>query len=350
MMNFPKTISLLKYLPARRASLLNSLFYLLLLTTSIINDKNCYADEELWQFNHTLQSYLQTYQDTSDRKNAINTGYFISADYLDSGSLGFAYYYTLVNLSNNADVTENLFYLGGQYHIYPDSLPGKLSLRFDTYFGDEVLEYNIATPPPTIPGPGPGPGHGKINTKLANPDIIQETTDINIYYSQLSFINYKKTFYTDVGYAYSEYDSSAKTEVNQLTPTISFGWNNSYDWLQLRVYFIELKQNISTYNDDSFNSLEAKYTHWLADDSASKLEFVRFTLLSGERVLAVDPDATAVYSITDIQKTSISASVQWKLSQKTKALALIQYDQFQNATLANDYDGYLFYINIQFKN
>lgn len=356
-MKCPLIISLLINQQAPKISLFNTISFFALLTASMLIVKNCYADDELWQFNHIFQTYLQPYENTPDRKNTSGIGYYLSADYLDSGNIAFSYNSTLVKLSNNADVTENLFYLSGQYHLYPDSLPGKLSLRLDSYFGDYTLQYNITIPPPTIPGPspgpsgpGPGPKMSNANTRLANPDIIEEKTDINILYSQLSFIDYKKTYYANIGYAYSEYDGSSKTVAIQITPTFSFSWNDSYDWLQLRAYFVELEQTASTYADDHFESLEVKYTHWIPDELPSSLELFRFSMLSGNRVLAVDPDTSSVYSITDIQKVSVSGSAQWKYSENLKILALLQYDQYQNSAVSGDYEGYLFYINLQFKN
>lgn len=313
-----------------------------------------YAEEELWQFNHTLQTNLQTYDGTPDRKNAHSAGYYISADYLDSGNLAFSYNHTLVNLGNNADVTENMYFLSGEYHQYPDSLPGKLSLRFDSYFGKDTLEYSLSSPPSTIPGPGQGPGSGpgsgKITTHRAVSDTVRESIDINTYYFQCAFINYKKTFYTDIGYAYSEYSATSNTVVNQITPSVGFGWNDSYDWIQWRAYLIELQEDTSAFNDDKFESIETKYTHWFPDEDTSKLEFIRFTLLSGKRVLAVDPDTTTIYSITDLHKTSFSSSIQWNITNNKNVLASIQYDKYRNSTSADNYDSYLFYINLQFRN
>lgn len=323
---------------------------LLLLSITITAVQSVYAEEDLWQLNHTLQTNLQTYDGTADRKNAHSAGYYISADYLDSGNLSFSYNNTSVNLGNNAYITENLYFLSGEYHQYPDSMPGKLSLRFDSYFGKDTLEYSLSSPPPTTPGPGQGPGHGKVKTNRAASDAVKESIDINSYYFQCAFINYKKTFYTDIGYAYSEYSATSNTIVNQITPSVGFGWNDSYDWIQWRAYFIELQKNTSAFNDDKFESIETKYTHWFPDEVSSKLEFIRFTLLSGKRVLAVDPDTTTIYSITDLHKTSISSGIQWKITKNNKILATIQYDQYRNATLADNYDSYLFYINLQFRN
>jgi len=323
---------------------------LLLLSITITTVQSVYAEEKLWQFNQTLETNLQTYDGTPDRNNANSAGYYISADYLDSGSLAFSYNNTSVNLGNNADVTENLYFLSGQYHQYPDSLPGKLSLRFDTYFGKDTLKYSLSSPPPTTPGPGQGPGYGKIKSNRAAFDAVRESININTYYFQSSFINYKKTFYTDIGYAYSEYSATSNTVVNQVTPSVGFGWNDSYDWIQWRAYFIELQKDTSAFKDDKFESIETKYTHWFPDEASSKLEFIRFSLLSGKRVLAVDPDTTTIYSITDLQKTSFSSSIQWKLTKDKKMLAAIQYDQYRNSTSADNYDSYLFYLNLQFRN
>jgi len=323
---------------------------LLLLSITINTAQTVYAEEELWQFNHTLQTNLQTYNESEDRKDAQNAGYYISADYLDSGSLAFSYNHTLVNLGNNADVTENLYFLSGQYHQYPDSMPGKLSLRIDSYFGKDTLEYSLNSPPPTTPGPGQGPGHGKFKTNRAASDTVKESIDINAYYLHCAFINYKKTFYTDIGYAYSKYSAASKTIVKQITPSVGFGWNDSYDWIQWRAYFIDLQKDTSAFNDDKFESLETKYTHWFTDEVSSKLEFIRFTFLTGKRVLAVDPDTTTIYSITDLQKTSLSGSIQWKITKNKKVLAAIQYDEYRNTTLTDNYDSYLFYINLQFRN
>ena len=133
--------------------------------------------------------------------------------------------------------------------------------------------------------------------------------------------------------------------MDQITPSFGFGWNDGYDWLQLRTYLINIDQVELSFGDDKFKSLEAKYTHWFSD-SKQALEFVRLSLLTGERILAVDPDAAVIYSIADIQKASLAGSMQWQLSANTKTLVSIQYDQYEDAN-RNDYDSFLFYINLQ---
>ena len=283
-----------------------------------------------------------------DRSSALNAGYFLSAEYLDSGNIGFGYTTTFTKFGNNADDSGNLLYLSAQKHLYLDSLPGKLSLRGATWLGQDSIKVNGSSTTPS--GPVPGPSLGKSANKSIRLDsgLIAETSDIEVYYAELAFLKYDKSFYVDTGYAHSEYDGSSLTKADQLTPGIGFGWNQSYDWLQLRSYLIKLDQQLTSSNGDRFESLELKYTHWYSDGAQSNIEFVRLSGLLGERKLAVDPDTAAIYSTTDVQKANLAASIQWKFSAHTKALALIQYDRYQDANLT-DYDSFIFYINFQFQ-
>lgn len=317
----------LKFHAQREFSVFILAGYLLLVVFMLVTEKNAIAEEDLWSFHHTVQTHWQDYNGTASRSSAVNAGYFISADYLDTANLSFGYNSTFVNLGRDSSVTENTFYLSGLYHSYPDWLPGKLSLRFDVYSASELLKYRDTNPP-----------------KFWQ----RQTTDIVVSHPQLSFINYQKTFSADIGYAFSEYNSTIDTQATQLTPGIGFGWNDSFDWLRLRAFYINLSGDTSAFADVEFKSLEAKYTHWYADDINSNREFIRFTMLFGERALAVDADAAAIYSILAKQRQSISGSVQWKLSKNLKALALIQYDQYHDAIQVDDYDSVLFYINIQY--
>ena len=292
------------------------------------------AEDDAWQMDGTLQSYFQTYDGSLTRQGTYNAGAYLNAGYLDSGGIGFGYNYTFVDFDNNAELTEHLFHLSGRYHLYLDALPGKLTFRLDGYFGEDTLKYNTNTG-------GGGMGGGTTTVK------IEETTDITAYQPQLAFTNYAKTFYADIGYAYSEYSGSVKTEVDQFTPTIGFGWNESYDWLQLRGYLINIDESVPVHTDNQFESLEVKYTHWFADSTS--IEYFRLTGLLGERLLAVDPDAGAIYSTADKQTGSVAASMQWKLSQATKMMALVSYGQHENESINDEYDSLLFYLNLQFQ-
>ena len=298
---------------------------------------NARAADSPWQMTGSAQAYWQNYSGSDSRDNAFNAGYYAMADYLDTTTLGVAYNYSLVNLANNADITEHLFYLSGRHSLYPDALPGRLTLRVDAYFGKDTLAYNNKSS-----SSGGGMGGGSSSTAI--PD---ETTNITAWQPVVSFINYSKTLYLDLGYAYSNYDGNPDVKASQLTPTFGFGWNDSYDWLQLRAYLISLDEKTALFNDDRFTSLEVQYSHWYPDAALPQIEFLRVTLLGGERALAVDPDAGALYSTADRQTGSLAFSLQWKLNPTLKVLAMAGYGKYKTDATADDYNSLLFYMNLQ---
>ena len=298
------------------------------------------AENFSWQTKGTAQTYVQFYGGSAEREGAFNAGGYLSADYLDSTNVSFGYNYTFVDFTNNAELNEHLFYLSGRRHLFLDMLPGKLTVRLDIYAGQDTLSYRLGSAPSHRGSRMSGSVSGSTTT-------VEEDTDISAYQPQVEFINYSKTFYADIGYAHSEYESITTIEADQVTPTVGFGWNESYDWLQLRGYFIKVDNAGTAYDDDQFDSLEAVYTHWFTDKGGPQMEFVRFSVLTGERVLAVDPDAAAIYSTADKQTSALSASIQWKTSQTIKVLALASYGQNKNDAINDEYNSVMFYINLQ---
>jgi hypothetical protein len=298
---------------------------------------HAHADNS-WDTRNTFQGYLQSYSGADERKSTVNAGVYISADYLDFANVSVGYNYTFVDFEGSGELAEHLFYLSGRHSFFLDILPGKLTTRFDVYLGQDTLSYRI----------GSAPSHrGHRILPSIGSSSVEENGDITVYQPQVTFINYARTFYADIGYARSEYDNETTIKVDQVTPTVGFGWNDSYDWLQLRGYFISVDNADTAYDDDQFGSLEATYTHWFTNKGGPQMEFIRLSALTGERVLAVDPDAAAVYSTADKQTGAITASVQWKLSQSSNVLALASYGQNENNAINDNYDSLLFYINLQ---
>ena len=295
------------------------------------------AADSPWTTTSTVQGYWQTYSGTTTRDNAFNVGAYLLGDYLESSTIGAGYNFTYTSLDNSAEIMEHLFYFTGRHHWFADALSGKLTLRLDLYGGESILEYRSNNPPT---------GMGRKFTPGSS-GTSRETTSISAFQPIVSYINFSKTFYLDLGYAHSRYDENPDATVNQLTPTVGFGWNESYDWLQVRAYVISLDENDGNFDDDQYESLELSYTHWFADGAIPQLDFLRITMLAGERVLTVDPDAAVIYSAADKQTSGLSASMQWKLDQSIRLRALISASQYENDVVADKYDSLLFYLNIQ---
>lgn len=305
------------------------------------------AENNDWRKSGIVQSYLQSYSGDTTRTLDFNAGAYLNMDYLDSGGVSLGYNYTFADFDNDADLTEHLFYGSGRHHVYMDTLPGKMTLRFDAYFGEDTLRYNINNPPDPISGGHMGGGGMSGGSGGGGSSFASESTDIVVYQPILAYSNFAKTFYVDIGYAHSEYSGTSDIDVDQLSPTAGFGWNESYDWLQIRGYFIELNHSVPAVDDDQFESIEIKYTHWFPDSNGTATEFWRLSGVFGERLLAVDPDAAVVYSISDKQTASLSASIQWKLSTTNRLLMLLNYNQYENISVNNDYDSILLYLNLQ---
>lgn len=299
-----------------------------------------HAETKDWRVRGTAQTYYQKYNGSTQWNNAYNVGAYLSADYLDSANVSLGYNFSKADYTQAANLTENMFYVSGRRHFYPDALPGKLTARLDLYSGTDTLSYPSGVTPPTVRG-----RHKTMS--ITSGGTIKEKTNIFVYYPQLSFINYAKTFYADIGYAHSKYGSDSTINVDQLTPTVGVGWDDSYNWLQLRGYFIKVNGAATTYNADRFSSLEAVYTHWYSGSAGHEIEFIRFSILAGNRVLAVDPDAAVVYSTADKETGAYSVSMQWKLSQATKLLLLGKYTQYKDDAINDKYNGVLFYLNLQ---
>lgn len=320
------------------SSVFNGIVSLLWINTALAVDGD-------WQSHGTVQTYLQSYGGSTVRNNAFHLGYYFTSDYLDSGNIGVGYNYTLINLVDSADITEQLFYLSGRHSIYPDGLPGKLTYRLDGYAGKDTLRVKTSTIVSTGSGMGGG-GTTRVTTTST------EDTDINAIQPIISFIDFNKTFYADIGYARSQYNSNTDTIIAQLTPTIGFGWNGSYDWVQTRAYLIRVDEDITTaqtptFKDDRFRSIELKYTHWFIDGITPRLESYTVSLLLGDRVFAVDPDAGSIYSTANRQTGGISANLQWQYSQALSFMTLASFSRYTNDAAADDYSGFLLYFNLQ---
>ena len=163
----------------------------------------------------------------------------------------------------------------------------------------------------------------------------------------VSFLNYAKTFYADLGYAYSSYrsDDSGTDDIDivQWTPTLGFGFNRAYDWLQFRAYFIDLSSSNRVGDKETTSALELKLTHWFSADAPLNLHSVRLALLAGERIYTVDSDACSLCNIPDLQTSLVSVGAEWKLGDKANVLLQGGYESYENMLLDDHYSSTYLY-------
>lgn len=290
------------------------------------------AAPDAWGMRATGQAVLGTYIGSDLRDSLYAAGVFIGSDYLEQGGFTVGYNYTQVK--GKADepgdfdtLEESTFYLGGRLHSYADNLGGRLTWRLDSYFIRNEADVK--------------------GSEMEN-GVVWNDGDINVLNPVVGFINNEKTLAYDLGYAYSNYDFDSLDEyqAHQLTPTVGFAVGGQSNWVQLRGYFIH--QSDGDVNDGKSDTaaLEAKWTHWLNPGAVLGLHSIGVNALLGERFLAVDPDATVVYTLADEQQSSIALNGSWKLGERTSVLLQLGYEQYENGVLNDDYEVAYLYLNL----
>jgi hypothetical protein len=189
---------------------------------------------------------------------------------------------------------------------------------------------------------GRNPGNTVINTL---------DDDISVVYAQLDYMNYAERFYADIGYALSDYNyeqsidfsTPQDNKVHQFTTAAGLAFNNRYDWLQTRIYFINLEHGNNTDGVKQSTAMEFKWQRWFKPDALLNIHSSFVKLLAGKRLFPVDPDATTTYSISDLQTNSAAAGMDWKFGERSKFFLLLGYDQFENLVIDDKYSStYIF--------
>ncbi|MDX8384275.1 MAG: hypothetical protein R8M45_09355 [Ghiorsea sp.] len=265
---------------------------------------------EDWSSSAVLQSSYTLYADSDKRNSAVSAGVLMAADYLDGVGFSLAGNVLKLDMASGDPITQKSLFASGRYPYYADSLGGKLTFRLDAHSLD-----------------------------LSNDLLYQET--VKSIAPSLAFLNYSKRFYVDMGYAYSMYDNNNLT-VQQFSPTVGFSFNQDADWLQSRIYAVRPSSANLDQGVANTLALEMKWTHALAPNFGLERMFV--STLLGERVYAVDGDAAAVYSLSDVQQGGFSAGVQGAWFDGVKSTLLVGYDAYLNQSTNDAYTSQYVYL------
>lgn len=249
---------------------------------------NVYAIDN-WTINLTPNASDQSFNSVSPIRNHLWTyGATYDAQYLER--FGIAIGAQHLNLTYKIPIPmlqQDTGYLSYRQFDYVDCACGVFKYRLDGYY-------------------------------ISSNDTTNETNDVRVITPIISFLNYKQTLYGDLGYAYSAYGRSqignGSLNVNQITPTFGFGFNEKYDWLQMRLYDNYYSNATRSLNRHHTDAVEFKLTHYLFPYYCWFPEFIQAGALVGSRLYAVDDDAILVYNLGDMQKQSGFLAAQWKLN------------------------------------
>lgn len=241
-----------------------------------------------WTVNITPQAVLGNYPGSPIRNNMHTEGAIADFQYLER--VGISVGETHFNLNYKYDIPElrqEIGYLSIRTPLTPDYLPGILTLRLDGY-------------------------------KIWGNDPTQETDNTNIISPIISFLNYKQTYYLDVGYAYSKYGTSTirndTLAINQVTPTFGFSFLKQMNWLYFRLYTINSSNPVRSQNLRNTLGTEITLTHYIIPSHFFIPQELRLGVFVGERIYAVDNVALMPYNLGDLQKDSAYLQAKWKVS------------------------------------
>ena len=272
-----------------------------------------------WFKRTDVQGLLGSYQDSIERDRLQNFGVFVRADYLERGGFTVGVNRTVLNQEAGIeDINQSAVFLSGRWHLTPDWVSGQLTLRLD--------------------------GHA-----VSNDDSTGDTDDVTVIAPQVSYLNFARTFYADIGFSRSSFGNSLtnpqKLDVDQVTPTLGFGFNEQRDWLQLRGYFISPSAPQRAQNEDDTAALEIKWTHWPGSPSMLNVDNYRVAVLGGERIYAVDHDAGTVFNLVDLQTGGVSVGAEWAPSERNRILLIVGVEQYEDRTASEEYDHAFLYLN-----
>lgn len=340
-------------------------------TLSIVLGSGAMAGDA-WTMRALVQTALGSYSDSELRDSLSSSGIFLSGDYLEKAGFVIGYNHSEVdgkssNPEGFASIDENALFLSAKMHRYPDRLPGKLTLRLDTHLIQNEVSSSgqsgtAITNLPVKNGNGPGgqgaggnqgagdgqgksPGQGGVIGSLGT----SSDTTISVANPAIAFMNREKSFALDLGYAWSnyDYDDGDEFQTRQLTAGAGLAIFSQANWLQLRGYLIQLSDDEIAAGDADSAAIELKITHWFAPRGPLRLHRAGVTALAGERLLAVDPDAGAVFSLADKQTGSLAINAAWKLGEQTEFMLQFGYDKYENLQIDNDYSNRYIYLNLQ---
>ncbi|MDQ7002582.1 MAG: hypothetical protein Q9N02_07870 [Ghiorsea sp.] len=266
-----------------------------------------YADD--WS-GYTDVSWLTGAYSGNTTRTAVNAyGASMNVDYLERAGVKVAG--SQLNLTDNGNlITQQSAFVSAYMNYFCDTFGGVFKFRLDAH------QANLS-------------------------DNFTYKDSVRAYAPQVSFLNYQKNFYLDLGYSVSTYDLGL--EAKQYTPTLGFAFNQGSDWLQMRGYLIDTKRT-GRGIVSSTQAVELKLTHWTAAPSSLFSQLFANALV-GERMLAVDGDAASIYSLVDKQQGGGAIGAAWQ-SHYVDGMVMLSIDKYLNRASNATYTNSLAYISV----
>jgi hypothetical protein len=265
---------------------------------------SCNAQADSWYANTSASFTQGSYSGSALRKQLSEAGLTVGADYLEQGGMTLGLSKTQISMKGGSSTNQNNLLLSGRLHYWLDAIPGKLTLRVDTY-------------------------------RITNNDTTGDTNNVTALAPQVSWLSNDAMLYADLGYAASRYQN--QLNANQFTPSVGFALNDGSEWVQLRAYLISGLNPARAANRTSTQAVDAKLTHFFTSQSHLVPSSLTLGIASGDRIYAVDMDAQSVANLSEIHKGAASLALAWHVTKTSDLLLVLGQNRFQNPTLNNNY-------------
>lgn len=287
---------------------------LLVFTASIAWSTSALAEN--WALDIAPSATVGSYQNSLLRERYSDVGIALRANYGKDWKMALGVNDSTVTQKNNAaSITQRAAAVSGSWGHNFSALPGRVTTRMDVY---RVTPTNVIGTPDTV-------------------DVLAP---------QVSWLAQDGSVYADLGYSRSKYANGQAVE--QFTPTLGFGFNQAYDWIQLRSFQISGMNPLVSSGKNSTSAVAASWTHYLVKSTAYVPSSFTLGLMGGERLYSVDTDSMAVSNVADIQTGAANLSATWQLSKSTKGTLFLGQSRFRNVALDNDYQLNVGFASVNF--
>ena len=272
-----------------------------------------------WYMSATASIAPGSYSGSVERNALLSAGVVLNADYLEDVSIAFSFNNATIDFvpagGADPDINQNAIAGRVQYHAYSDWFNGKVTSQLTVH-------------------------------TISNDDATGATDGVTVIAPKIAYMNYRNDLYMSLEWVNSDYSKNGNLAVSQITPSIGFSFNNTADWLTIRMDFISSNDSTLTQGDDSYASATATWIHWLQPNAVLGINNVSLGLLVGERIFAVDNDAFAVYNLADVQTGALTLSAGWQFGSEYTLVSMLGIGNYENKTINNSYKQQYLYFGL----
>jgi hypothetical protein len=257
--------------------------------------------QEQWGFNSSFLASTGNYIDSQILDNQRSLGVRVSAEKNQLWGITAG---IQTNLTNTAPITQTSHQTQDNLLIsayaYSPSQAGRWTLQLDAH-------------------------------KLNNTDTTSNTRRVQVLAPKVTWQSYSQPLRASASYAKSNYLNI--DTINQFSPTISYGFNNAKDWLEVRRYFIKGLTPSEAYGKTGTNATDIQLTHLFHPTTTLySPTSVTLGLERGNRIYAVDMVSQVVYNLPMLNYGGESLSATWLIENKSSLTLQLSTTRYHSET------------------